>query len=287
MAPADDHGPDGRVSLRHTVDPGGMAQDAIVVTNHSDGEATFSVAVGLGVVGQDGVFDVVEGDDAAWVTVGDPPISELTLGPQSSQILPVTITVPATATPGDHPVGIVVGLTQGEGVMVTHRIGVRLHLRVSGEITPQLQVESVTHVYTGTWSPFTPSRLQVDYVIANTGNTRLGALVAVRAQGPWGLGAVSVEADRVEELLPGERVTGSAFLQIPPLVRLSGEIEVTPTVVGADEVSPPPRSAATFSLWAIPWAAVTLVIVLAALIMVLVVRRRRARAARRLRSAAP
>ncbi|MDR2253259.1 MAG: hypothetical protein LBD97_05255 [Bifidobacteriaceae bacterium] len=263
VAPADEHGADGRVSLRHTVDPGATAQDAIAVTNHSSVEATFSVSTGAGVVGQDGVFDVVDGGDAAWVTVGGLDAGQLALAPGETRVLPVTIVVPAAATPGDHPVGIVAGLTQGDGVTLTHRIGVRIHLRVSGEIEPQLRVESVSTQFTGVWNPFTAGRLRVDYVIANTGNTRLGGVVAVRAQGPWGLGAVTVEAEPIEELLPGESVTGSATLQIPPLFRLTGEVEVTPTVVGADEVSPPGRVSQAFALWAVPWGWIALLILVA------------------------
>ena len=52
-------------------------------------------------------------------------------------MLPISVAVPDDAVPGDHPAGIVVALSkEGDGVTVTHRVGVRLHLQVTGEITP-------------------------------------------------------------------------------------------------------------------------------------------------------
>jgi hypothetical protein len=279
VAPADDDGPDGRVSLRHTVDPGATAQDAIAVTNHSSVEATFQVAAGQGVVGQDGVFDVVDGGAGSWVSIGGLSDADLTLAAGASAVLPVTIRVPSTATPGDHACGIVVGLTQGAGVTVTHRVGVRLHLRVSGEVAPALQVKSVRTEFTGSWKLFETGQLRVDYVVANTGNTRLGGVVDVRATGPWGLGPARADAPVIEEILPGEEVSGSVVLSIGPLFRLTGAVEVLPTVVGADEVSPPGRASAGFDQVAVPWAVLTVALVAAVIIVLTCLSRRRRRRA--------
>jgi uncharacterized membrane protein len=267
--------------LRHALDPGLGVEDAIAVTNHSDSEATFQIAIGSGVVGQDGVFDIAipsenpKDESPSWVQVKGLDGDQLVLSAQETRVLPVTIAVPADATPGDHPVGITVGVTQGVNVVTTHRVGVRVHLRVSGEITPELQVKVVQAKFTGIWSLFTAGTISIDYQITNTGNTRLGATVAAQVKGPWGLGAAHVRAQPVEELLPGETVTGATQIEIPALFHLNGKVEVTPTVIGSDEVTPPTKTSASFRVTAVPWTVVLLVVAVStALIWLLVARKR-------------
>jgi hypothetical protein len=267
------------------LDPGSTVEDAIAVTNHSSAPATVTVAAGVGVVGQDGVFDIAPpsddskgGADSSWVEIGGLEDGQLALPALETRVLPVLIAAPAGATPGDHPIGITVALTQGAGVTVTHRVGVRLHLRVDGEIQPRLAVEAVRPKFTGVWWPFSAGGLEVGYEVANTGNTRLGAAVSLRAAGLWGIGSTTVEAEPVTELLPGERVSGSARVPIAALVRLTGAVEAVPTVVGADDVQPPGRVVGEFGLFAIPWALVIVLTLVLAVALVAFRRRRGKRA---------
>lgn len=100
VAPADESGPDGRVSLRHEVEPGESVHDAIAVTNTGDVAATFTISAGDGVVGADGAFDIDDqSHDGAggWLTVSGTDDGTLTLEPDQSVVLPVTIDIPETA----------------------------------------------------------------------------------------------------------------------------------------------------------------------------------------------
>ncbi|MDD7930604.1 hypothetical protein PUW81_011465 [Microbacterium sp. NM3R9] len=280
VVPADDAGPDGRVSLRHVVDPGTSVRDAIAVTNHSAEDAAFAVATGDGVVGTDGAFDVRTDDPAAggaWLQVDGLDGGALTLASGETRVLPVTIAVPADATPGDHPAGIVVALsTEDAGVTLTHRVGVRVHLQVAGEIAPALRVDAATASYSPSWVPFAPGTLTVEYRVTNTGNVRFGASAAADASGPLGLmpGAGTGEAF---EVLPGGTATQRIEVPLAPMFFAAGEVTVTPVSLGDDRVPLPEAASAGFSTPAVPWSSLAVVMLgagIAALVAMLVVRGR-------------
>jgi hypothetical protein len=256
VAPADENGPDGRISLRHTIDPGSSVTDAIAVTNLGDAATAFTIAVGGGVVGADGVFDIAEeaGDAGDWITVNGAEGSTVTVQAGDTEVLPVTVSVPAGALPGDHPAGIAVGVTAGNEVTVRHRVGVRVHLRVSGAVDPDLTVQAIRTRFSPSPIPFWPGTLRVDYEVRNTGNVRLGASGIARAHGPFGWAPVSRSVDLVRELLPGEAAPVSVTMPASPVFRLTGGLDVTPRAVGEDGIAPPPPVAAAFALTAISWS---------------------------------
>lgn len=275
VAPADADGPDGRVSLRHVLEPGQRVDDAIAVTNSSARPATFRVVVGDGVVGPDGAFDVASeppADAGSWVQVAGLDEGELTVGAGETRVLPVTIATPVDAAAGDHPAGIVVGLSQtGDGVRVTHRMGVRLHLQVAGELVPALAATVTDVRYRPSGNPLEPGSLRVDYVLENTGNVRLAASVRATAAGPWETGPQTVTLDS-GELLPGDVVPRTVEVPAWPLLRLTGEVEVVPLAVGEDVVDLPDATAAAFAATAVPW--LELLVLLAAVAAAVVVARR-------------
>jgi hypothetical protein len=281
VAPADSGGPDGRISLRHTLAPGEEADDAIAVTNLAEATTVFAVRTGAGIVGDDGVFDIGDPDPAgagAWLTVGGlDDAGELALAPGETRVLPVRVSVPARATPGDHPAGIAVGVTQGDGVELTHRIGIRAHLRVSGDIEPALRATVTSARFSPSWWPFAPGRLTVEYELENTGNVRLGATLTATAEGPGGLGRSESPLDPLEELLPGERVDRVATLRAPTLFRLNGTLTMQPVTVGEDDVTPPAATTLVVRLTAVPWTGIALLLALAALAVWGTRRRRRLR----------
>lgn len=284
VSPATAGAADDRLSLRHVADPGAVITDEIIVTNTGQTAAEFTVSAGDGRVGSDGAFDIATGtpeDSGAWITIGGLQGGAVHLEPGTSTALPVTITVPADALPGDHPAGIVVGLRQdGQGVTVTHRIGVRMHLQVAGELTPALAVSAAGVSFTPSLIPFAPGTATVDYTVENTGNVRLGAHIASALTGPFGLGAAETAAEQPTELLPGTSAAGSATVEVSPWGWLTGTVTVTPTSIGEDAVALPAVVTAEFSGLAISWttlAAIALVVlVLIALIARAVRRRRRA-----------
>jgi hypothetical protein len=283
--------PEGRVSFRHAVDPGAEVADALTLTNFSDHPATFEVYAGDGVVTADGQFDLpptgTEAEAAgAWIALGDAAGTlaepgtvqrvEVAAGAQAS--LPFVVRVPADATPGDHPAGIVAALATepGAGVAMDSRVGTRLHLRVTGELAPALAVQDVRTTYTPSWNPFAPGTLRLDYTVANTGNVRLGASAAADASGPFGVTDTSAAGPALREVLPGQTAAGSVEVDAWPLVRLAGAVAVTPSVVGEDEVTAALAGAERgWSAWAVPW--VQLGLLLLAVGTVLAIRRARSR----------
>jgi hypothetical protein len=278
VTPATAEGADGRVSLRHTVEPGAAVDDAIVVSNLGAEEARFAVSAGDGVVGDSGAFDIARGEASgagAWIRIGGLDDGGLTLAPGEARVLPVTVTVPAGATPGDHPAGIVVGVSSGDdSSTVTTRLGVRLHLRVAGEVVPELRVKDVTATFVPSLIPFAPGELAVDYTIENAGNVRLGAAAAVRSEGVFGLAPTDV-VEQAGELLPGDTVTREVRMDVAPLMVLFGGLEVSPLAVGEDEVTVPAATTVDFVSPAMSWTGLLAALVVIGLAAIPLVRSRR------------
>lgn len=278
LEPATAEGPDGRVSFRHAVDPGAEVAEHVTLTNFSDHPATFEVYAGDGLVTADGQFDLPPTGTAAeaagsWIALGDaagtlaePGATQRIEVPAGSAVtLPLVVRVPADATPGDHPAGVVAALATdaGAGVAMDSRVGARLHLRVTGDLAPALAVQDVRAAYTPSWNPFAPGTLRVSYTVANAGNVRLGATTSASAAGPSGLAGSTAEGATLREVLPGGAAAGSVEVEAWPLVRLGGAVAVTPTVVGDDEVTAALAAAeASWSAWAVPWVQVALVLLL-------------------------
>ncbi|GAA1724487.1 hypothetical protein [Aeromicrobium alkaliterrae] len=275
VGPATAAGPDQRISLRHVVDPGASVQDHVAVTNLGSEAATFTVVAGDGLLGDNGAFDIAPGepvDSGDWITIdGLAADGTVAVAAGETRVLPVTVTVPADAVPGDHPAGIAVALSAGgDDLTVTHRVGVRLHLQVAGEIEPALTVDVTETDYRSSWIPFGPGTLTVRYEIENTGNTRVGAGTRVEAAGLLGVGG-SEELVTVDELLPGDTTTGVVELDAWPVMVLSGKVETAGLVVGEDQITAPGATTADFRSPAIPWTGLLLV----ALVVAAVVWRRR------------
>ncbi|MDT9593690.1 hypothetical protein RDV89_11470 [Nocardioides zeae] len=270
VVPADASGPDGRISLRHEVDPGATVSDAVAVTNLGADAAEFVVAAGDGILGDGGAFDISAETPVAggsWLAVqglGGQGGDRVTLAAGETRVLPVTLTVPEDATPGDHPAGIVVARSGSDGSLtVTHRIGVRLHLRVTGEIAPQLELGDVAREWSGSLVPFGPGTVTLTYDVTNTGNVRLGGAVVASTSGPFGLAGTESEVDRIDELLPGDTVTRTVELRAWPTLWTSGDLELTPLVVAADQVADPRGDAVAHGGPAVPWTGLLVLVLLA------------------------
>lgn len=277
VAPATSAGPDGRISLRHTIDPGSGVDDAIAVSNLGTETATYVVAPGDGVVGDSGAFDIAAGDpqdSGAWITVDGLDAGSVTVAPGETRVLPVRIDVPMDVTPGDHPAGIVVGVTRSsDGVAVTNRVGVRVHLQVAGDIVPALHVGDVAASFTPSLVPFAPGTLRVETRVENTGNVRLGALAAVSGTG---VDAATLAGDPAE-LLPGDSTTVVTETSAWPVFALFGTSTVRPVVLGDDAVSAPSPVEEGFTAPAVSWTGIAALLLAVGAVVATVVARRRAR----------
>lgn len=295
VQPATADGPDGRISLRHVLDPGASVTEHVTVTNFSDRAATFAVYAGDGVVSDSGHFDLPPGDGAprdggAWVALGDVAGADrvdgrtlhLTLDPGAAATVPVTVAVPADATPGDHPAGVVAELVSGDAVRLAARVGTRLHLRVTGDVEASLAPQDVTTRWEPSWNPFAPGTVHVRYRVANTGDVRLAAHAATTLAGPFGLGEATHATD-VREVLPGQSALVEAELRVWPLGRVAGQVDARPWVVGDDVVDAALRTGSVqVTEWTIPWSQLAALVVVAG--AVLLIRWSRRRSAQRVQA---
>jgi hypothetical protein len=296
LGPATQDGADGRISLRRTIDPGGSADDLVVLTNFSSRATTFTLYAGDGLVDDGGTFDIgpageVPTDAGSWITLGPvdgaqpDPDGRLVLevAAESSVLIPVRIAVPADAAPGDHPAGVVAELAAPDGaVQLASRVGVRVHLRVAGDVTAALRVTDVHARWVPSWNPFAAGTVHLTYDIENAGNVRLGSEARTTLAGPFGLGTATSTASH-REILPGRAVTVEADLPSWPVVRSTGQIEVRPGLVGDDALAIVLMTeTAGLTVWTVPWTQLALVAAVVALL--LVVRRTRRRAAARVQA---
>ncbi|KGM13604.1 hypothetical protein [Cellulomonas bogoriensis] len=286
LVPADEDGPDDRTSLRHELDPGQEVTDHVALTNYTDQAVTFALAAGDGLITDTGDFDLPPTATAptaagAWVEVTD----AVEVPALETVVVPVTVTVPQDARPGDHPAGVVASVTtttegeDGGQVALDSRVGVRLHLRVTGDLTAALTVQDATARYAPSWNPFAPGQVEITYVLANTGDVRLGATPALTVD-PW-LGAPAVvDGVPVREVLPGGQVATSVVVDgVWPVGFADVHLTAVPAVVGADEVPGAlTEAAASLTVRALPVPHLLLLATLVAAVVVVRVLRRRSAA---------
>ncbi|MBD3943204.1 hypothetical protein IF188_16035 [Microbacterium sp. NEAU-LLC] len=291
LSPASAEGPDARISLRHVIDPGGSAPDFVSLTNFSPHPASFDVYASDGIVTDDGDFDLLPPgeppvDGGSWISVGTVEggfvadgVLTIELQPGASVVVPVTVSVPENATPGDHPAGIVAQYKPAAGgsVQFASRVGVRAHLRVAGDVVAALEPTVVSSSYEPSWNPFAPGRLRVEYRLDNVGNVRLGAEAAARATGPFGLAPVRASTT-TREVLPAQTSTSTIELAVWPTVVSLGAVAVTPSAVGDDDVPVLTPSSADFTAWTMPWAQLALLALAAGVVVAIVWTRRRSKA---------
>lgn len=289
VRPADTvHGTD-RPNFAYRLPPGGTLQDAIVVTNRGAEPLTLDVYAADGFLTPDGTLDLLPAGEesralGAWTVAASSPV---TVPPDESVEVPFTLTVPAGAQPGDYAGGVVSTLRveNAEGVTVDRRLGSRVHLRVTGELTPALTVDDVRVSYLGAGAnPLAPGTATVSFTVTNTGNARIAPGETVTVGGPFGWGSTPSARVDLPELIPGATVQRTATLEeVWPLLLASAEVSVGGTVVAlpgatAEDVAVPTATASARA-WAIPWTWI------AALLLVVAVVVWRAGAGRRRRAA--
>ncbi|MFJ8395150.1 WxL protein peptidoglycan domain-containing protein [Streptomyces sp. NPDC094144] len=285
-----DYGED-RSSFGYTVNPGGAAEDALVVANHGTDPLDLAVYAADGFTTDKGQLDLLtEGKKSrsigAWVK---PDRASVRIDPGKSAGIPFTVKVPRNAPPGDYVGGILTSLKQSddaEGIAVDRRLGIRIKLRVSGALKPALAVEDLHIGYRGTANPFGQGDATVTYSLHNTGNALISGTQKVTLNGPFGtLGTEAGAIAAPPELLPGERWKVTVPVHgVTPAVRLTATVAVTPLITdaaGSTTALDPVRT--TAHGWAVPWTLLLLLVLVlgAAVAAVVLVRRSRARRARR------
>jgi hypothetical protein len=278
----------GRQNYTYTLNPGGQLKDGLVVVNHGTTPLDLAVYAADGFTTERGQLDLVTKDAkstgvGAWAHAGR---DHVTVRPGESVEVPFTVALPDNAAPGDYMGGIVTSLTQASeagGSNVDRRIGIRIRLRVGGELKPSLSVEDLHLRYSGTPNPFGKGDATVTYTIHNTGNSVLTARQAVSISGPFGrLGVRAGQIDDPPQLLPGDTWKVSVPIHgVAPALRLTGTVTLVPLLTDASgSIAPLAVAETTTHAWTVPWALLLLIlIVLGGLIVVagLASRRRQAK----------
>ncbi|MBD3943436.1 DUF916 domain-containing protein [Microbacterium sp. NEAU-LLC] len=270
-----------RTNYGYTIDPGGSLTDGIVVANHGDQPVDLKVYAADGFTSDDGALSlVVAGEESkavgAWITPGQDTV---TLAAGATASIPFTVSIPDDATPGDYAGGIVTSLTVPDadsGVNVDRRLGIRVTLRVGGELAPALAVEDLSVSWNGGLNPFAGGDATLTYTLHNTGNAAISADPSSTVGGVFGLLATEAPAaDAIPELLPGESLTQTVVVpNVPPLFALLASTAVTPVVTdAAGSRSPIAEVSAAGVGAAVPWM-LLIVVALVAATVVLVLRRR-------------
>ncbi|WP_327670627.1 MULTISPECIES: hypothetical protein [unclassified Streptomyces] len=224
--PADD---DGRAYIYAEGTPGSVLEDKVAVANPGDKPLKVSLRGADADNKGDGALDVRKKatDTGAWIRFAEKTVK---IPARTRAEVPFTVSVPAGATPGDHP-GAVVARAGGRDA------GVSVHLRVSGPTLSALTVENV-RVHKGA----------IAYDVVNRGNTTLSPRLAVKADGVLGAALDRSRALPVQ-LLPGRRVSlTEPWKNAPALDAVDVKVTVTAGGGAADS--------ATANARFVPWAAV-------------------------------
>ncbi len=226
-----------RPELSYEAAPGSVIEDAITVFNLGNVPLTFRVYATDAFNNEDGQFDILPGDDlpidaGSWVSIEQ---ENIYVEPGTQVTLPITVTIPADAAPGDHAAAIVASNVvtsdneDGQVVNLDRRTGTRMYVRVSGPLSADLAVTDVQTTYSHALNSLS-GEADVTFRIENRGNVRLSGTPTVSVSGPVGVGEQEVTLPDIAELLPGQDVTLTTKVKdVPALVVLSTTAGVTPT----------------------------------------------------------
>ncbi|WP_438352662.1 WxL protein peptidoglycan domain-containing protein [Microbacterium sp. CJ88] len=278
----------GRQNYAYTVDPGATVSDALIVTNYSDAPLDLALSSADGFTNESGQLDVLPRATpstqlGAWIALAASTVSV----PAGQAVeVPFTLTVPADITPGDYAGAVLSSLGSpqtSQGISVDRRLGIRVHLRVTGDLAPALALEDLQVDYAGTVNPFGTGAATVAFTVRNTGNVRLSADQAVHLAGPFGmLGVDASSMDAAPELLPGETWRTTVTVEgVFPAFALWATASLVPhaasDLVAAGSPADYPVIEGSAVTAAVPWALLVVLLLVAAAVVgvVLLTRRRR------------
>jgi hypothetical protein len=292
IQPATGNKPDTRARLTYSATPGARISDHIAVQNFSTQPLQLHVYANDAFNTADGGFDIQAAaiaptDLGAWVHLAGSNF--ITVPARAIVIVPITLTIPVNASPGDHAGGIVAGLNRiatdakGNRVNVEERVGTRIYIRIPGNLSAALTLTKVSTTYHNSWNPFGAGSATVTYTVRNTGNVRLAGAVHVSVSSFIGGShqAVNVPNQAVnvpsfKELLPGQQISYSSQVGgVLPSFVITGRVTVDPSALPGD-IDPKASSVSgSATAVSVPWSQLIVVLLLAGLAFESLRRRRR------------
>ncbi len=268
IAPAGANGKaDGRSRFTYKVDPGKTITDHVRVTNAGTTPLVVTVFAADAYNSANGDFSLRATNEkrtgaSTWVKFNGKQQLKLTLKRGESRTVPFTVDVPANATPGDHPAGVLAAATSAGQVKVDRRIANRMYVRVSGDLQPLLTVSSFSGTYHSGLNPFDGS-ITVSATITNGGNVALEGSSTLSTTTWFGIGVGQTVRVEQPEILPGNTATVSFEI---PGVPQAGYGMVRMLVQGgisgdAPDPGPLPVIQRDAFVLAVPWLLVGLVVI--------------------------
>jgi hypothetical protein len=245
-----------RPDLSYVADPGSVIEDAVTLFNLSNVPLTFEVYATDAFNDPNGDFALLGTAEAptqvgTWVGIGGRQVPV----PARTQVtIPITITIPESARPGDH-VGAILAANEaisagedGQQVTLDRRTGTRLYVRVNGPLVPELAIADIETDHAGSLNPLSGATT-VRYTIENRGNVRLGGTARATVSGPFGLGERRGLGREITELLPGESITvEEQFDDVPTLGVVVTRVQLEPSAGDADTFTATSRTSRTQAL---------------------------------------
>lgn len=163
----------------HTLEPGAIQEEGIRVVNNSAETKTMLVYSADSTPSTGGAFackQYSEGktDVGAWISMSK---SEVTLSPNTNEIVPFAINVPSTASVGEHNGCILIQEKKPQvngqtGVSLSVRTGLRVAITIPGILTRQLEIAGFTLTQQ-------TDKILLHPLVKNTGNVSIDADVRV------------------------------------------------------------------------------------------------------------
>lgn len=291
IGPANRKGVDGRPYLNFLSTPGAHLGDHVALLNftrHPLRIRVYPVDAANSANGSIGFAprSARAKDAGSWMSVALPGRGDaVTLAPRQTRVVPIRVSIPKNAQPGDHVAAIVASVTSlvtnraGRRVNFEQRVALRTFFRLSGPLRPRLTIQNLTVNTPTQWNPFSGVTSTIHYTVRNVGNVRLSARQLVTVSGLFH--TAQATAPRLPVLFPG----GAASFTVPvdgvyPQFRMTVRVTLKPlTVLGDVDANLPPKFDASTSFWAVPWVLLVITLVLIAAAVSYIVRRRRRRKA--------
>lgn len=267
-APADgDHSDSTRTRFTFGGDPGQSISDFYYIENSGTLPQDVTVYATDAYNADDGTFSLFDGNVAPagvgnWISIDGAPRQVITLAPQSSKVIPFTLTIPADARPGDHVGGIIASVVTPDGqVKLERRVATRLYVRVSGELQPALTVGGLSATYQPDLNPFN-GHVILTYTVKNTGNVALSANTVSSITGLFGMPLSGLTTSTMPEIFPdGSHIMTVTVPGVWQWMWMNASISLAGTI---DKNAPSPGAMPTASreasTWAMPWALLVLLV---------------------------